>query len=146
MGVLGTLKLTTAKRTKTISPVAYRRDRLARRLAEQIALAKAQRDNTQYVATKMGKVLDVETGEKRTVQLNKRVKEWWFTAETGKTCVALRYGATLIELAKGKTAVELANKNELVATLEMLYKAVQDGKLDSQLEAASSTVRSGFIT
>ena len=78
------------------------------------------------------------------MQLNKRVKEWWFTAETGKTCVALRYGATLIELAKGKTAVELASKNELVATLEMLYKAVQDGELDSQLEAASSTVRSGF--
>lgn len=144
MSVLGTLKLTTARRATNTSPVIYRRDRLARRLAEQIALAKAQRDGTQYVATKMGKVLDVETGEKRTVQLNKRVKEWWFTAETGKTCVALRYGQTLIELAKGKTAVELANKNELVATLEMLYKAVQDGELDSQLEAASSTVRSGF--
>ena len=144
MGVLGTLKLTTAKRTKTISPVAYRRDRLARRLAEQIALAKAQRDGTSYVATKIGKVLDVETGEKRTVQLNKRVKEWWFTADTGKICVALRYGATLIELAKGKTAVELASKNELISTLEMLYKAVQDGELDTQLESASNTVRSGF--
>lgn len=144
MGVLSTLKLTAAKRTMQISPVNYRRDRLTRRLAEQILLAKAKQDGKEYVATKLGKVIDEETGEKKTVQISKRVKEWWFTSDTGKICISLRYGATIVELAKGKTAVELASGAELVATLEALYKAVDNGELDAQLEAASGTVKAGF--
>lgn len=144
MGVLSTLKLTAAKRTMQISPVNYRRDRLTRRLAEQILLAKAKQDGKEYVATKLGKVIDEETGEKKTVQISKRVKEWWFTSDTGKICISLRYGATIVELAKGKTAVELASGAELVATLESLYKAVDNGELDAQLEAASGTVKAGF--
>ena len=46
----------------------------------------------------------------KTVQVPKRIKEWWFVADNGKTCVSLRYGAKVISLgAKGVTAVELAN-------------------------------------
>ena len=144
MSALGTLKLTTAKRTAQISPVIQRRNKLIRRIGEQIELAKAKQQGTQYAPTKQVKVIDDETGEKKLVQVPKRVKDWSFTAENGKVCVTLRYGATIIELAKGKTAVELANENELVTTLETLSKAVENGELDAQLEATSGTVKAGF--
>jgi len=105
---------------------------------------KAKQEGRQYAPTKQAKVLDEETGEKRTVQVAKRIKEWWFTGENGKTCVSLRYGATIIELAKGKAAVELASEKELVPTLETLKKAVINGELDAQLEATSGAVKAGF--
>jgi hypothetical protein len=86
-------------------------------------------------------VKDEETGESKTVEMPKRVKEWWFTTDSGKLCVSLRYGAKVIEIAKGKTAVELASADQLVPTLELLKQAVEGGELDAQLEAASGAVK-----
>lgn len=144
MSALGTLKLTAAKRTAQISPVIQRRNKLIRRIEEQIELAKAKQQGKQYAPTKQTKVIDDETGEKVSVQVPKRVKDWSFTSDNGKVCVSLRYGATIIELAKGKTAVELASEGELIATLETLSKAVFNGELDAQLETVSGSVKSGF--
>lgn len=140
---LAGLKLTAAKRTNQVSPVQQRRNKLLKRLAEQLEIAKAKQEGRQYAPTKQAKVLDEETGEKRTVQVAKRVKEWWFTSD-GKLCISLRYGATIIELAKGKTAIELASEKDLVSTLETLQKAVTNGEIDAQLEIASGAVKAGF--
>lgn len=143
MALLNTLKLVAAKRTNTVDPVTQRRNKMSKRLNEQIALAKAKFDGASYAPTKLVKVLDEETGERKTVQAPKRVKEWWFAAGD-KLCVTLRYGATTVELAKGKTAVEISSDKDLLATLETLNKAVQSGELDAQLEAASGAVKAGF--
>ncbi len=140
---LAGLKLTAAKRSTQVSPVQQRRNKMLKRLAEQTELAKAKQEGRQYAPTKQAKVLDEETGEKRTVQVAKRIKEWWFGSD-GKLCISLRYGATIVELAKGKTAVEIGSANDLVATLETLAKAVQNGEIDAQLEAASGAVKEGF--
>ena len=138
------LKLIAAKRPVQLSPVVQRRNKVAKRIAEQIALATAKQDGTSYAPTKQRKVTDAATGESKTISVPKRIKSWAFTADTGKLCVQLRYGAKVVEFAKGKTAVELATADQLVPTLETLKAAVEGGELDSQLEAVSGAVKAAF--
>ena len=144
MSALANLKLVAAKRAVQLSPVILRRNRVSMRITEQIASAQSKLDGKLYAPMKQRKVKDVETGEIKTVDVAKRVKEWWFTTDSGKLCVSLRYGAKVIEIAKGKTAVELASGKELVSTLEMLRQAVEDGELDTQIEVASGAAKFGL--
>ena len=50
----------------------------------------------------------------------------------------------MLELAKGKSAIEVASAAELIGTLELVRKAVNDGELDAQIDTASGAVRAGF--
>ena len=145
MSALANLKLVAAKRAVQLSPVIQRRNKVAMRIAEQIEFAQAKPDGKLYAPMKQRTVKDEETGEIKTVQVAKRVKEWWFTTDNGKLCVSLRYGAKVVSLgAKGVTAVELASDKELVATLEVLRQAVNAGELDAQIEAVAGAVKAGF--
>ena len=144
MSALANLKLVAVKRPVQLSPIVQRRNKVAKRIYEQIELAKAKQDGKLYSPTRSRTIKDDETGLNKTVQVPKRLKEWWFTADSGKLCVSLRYGAKIIEIAKGKTAVELASEKELVATLEILKQAVESGELDGQLEAVCGAVKAGF--
>ena len=144
MSALANLKLVTAKRPAQLSPVIQRRNKVSMRISEQIELAKSKLDGKLCAPTKQRTVKDEETGEVRTIEVAKRIKEWWFTTDNGKLCVSLRYGAKIIEIANGKTAVELASEKELVATLEILRQAVNDGLLDVQIEAVAGAVKAGF--
>ena len=139
------LKLIAAKRPVQLSPVVQRRNKVAKRIAEQIALATAKQDGKSYAPTKQRKVTDAATGESKTIAVPKRIKEWWFVTDTGKLCVQLRYGAKIVTLgAKGASAVELATADQLVPTLEALKAAVEEGTLDAQLEAVSGAVKAAF--
>ena len=144
MSNFATLKLTAAVKPTNFSPVQLRREKMSKRLQEQIALAKAQQTGAQFNAVKMRSVTDKETGLRKLVETSKRVKQWWFTAENRKLSLSVRYGARLLELAKGKFAVELASDKELVATLELIQSAVLSGELDAQIEFAANKLRSGF--
>jgi hypothetical protein len=141
---LGNLKLIAAKRPVQMSPVVQRRTKVAKRISEQIELAKAAQDGSTYSPTKQRKVKDAETGESKTVQVAKRVKSWAWTGENGKLCVSLRYGAKVVELAKGKSTVEVSNANDLVKTLETLKQAVESGELDAQIESVATATRAAF--
>ena len=121
-----------------------RRNKLAKRLWEQIELARAQQAGTTFAPTRLRSVRDTETGIRRQVETNKRVKPWWFTADNGKLAVSVRYGTKLLELAKGKWAVEVGAEKELVPVLEVLKTAVLDGELDAAMETASNKLRSAF--
>ena len=144
MSALAGLKLVAAKRNTNVAPALQRRTKLLKKIAEQIALAKARKDGTTYAPTRTRNVKDAETGVTRAVEMPKRVREWWWTAENGKTCLALRYGAKAVELAKGKTAVEVSGGDELIAALATLKQAVEAGELDAQIEVASVALRAGF--
>ncbi len=144
MTALANLKLISAKKPAQLSPAVQRRSKVAKRIAEQIALATAKQEGTSYAPTKQRKVTDAETGERKTITVPKSIKEWWFVTDTGKLCVQLRYGAKIVEIAKGKSAVELAAADQLVPTLETLKAAVEGGELDAQLEAVSGAVKAGF--
>ena len=144
MSALANLKLIAAKRPVQLSPVIARRNKVAKRIAEQIALAQAKIEGKGYAPTKQRRVTDEATGESKIITVAKRIKEWWFVTDTGKLCVQLRYGAKTVEIAKGKTAVELAKPADLVPTLETLKAAVESGELDAQLEAVSGVLKAGF--
>ena len=137
MSALANLKLVAAKKPNRLSPVVIRRNKVIDRLHEQLEMAKARQEGRTYAPTRMRKVKNAETGVKTTIEMPKRVKEWWFTSDSGKLCLSLRYGAKVVEIAKGKSAVELASEKDLVATLEILKQAVEGGELDAQIEAAA---------
>ena len=144
MTTFSSLKLTTAQKPTQMSAVQQRRNKLAKRLWEQMELAKAQQSGTHYTATKFRTITDNETGLRKQIETNKRVKAWWFVADNGKVCVNIRYGNRVLELAKGKSAIEVTTPAELINTLELIRKAVSDGELDTQIDSASGAVRAGF--
>ena len=143
MSALTTLKLTAAKKSQSTSPVSLRRNKLCKKIWEQIDLAKAQASGGTFTTTRFRTVKD-EDGGRRSVEIPKRVRAWWWTAENGKLALNLRYGARVIEISKGKSAVEVASASELVPTLELLKKAVEGGELDAQIESASIKLREAF--
>ena len=142
---MSTLKLTAAQKPTQMSPVQQRRNKLAKRLWEQVELAKAQQAGTHYIATKFRTITDNETGFRKQIETNKRVKAWWFVAENGKVCLQVRYGTRVLELAKGKNSIEVGSGTELLAVLETVKKCVENGELDTQIEAASAAVRERFV-
>lgn len=143
MSTLTNLKLITAEKPTSLPPIVQKRNKLMKRLHEQIELATALAEGRDYTVTKLRTVKDDE-GNTKTVQQAKRVKAWWWTAANGKTCLTVRYGAKVIELANGKQAVELGSKDELVETLQLLKVAIDDGELDAAIEAVSGVLKSGF--
>ena len=144
MSALNSLKLVAAVRINVMSPVQFRRNKLAAKLADQIALATAMKDGKTYVATRVRNVKDRITGEVTSVEQTRKVREWWFRAESGKTCVQLRYGTKVLDFAKGKNAIEVASEADIVSVLETLKKAVESGELDAQMAAASEAVKVRF--
>ena len=143
MSTLNALKLVNSKKPTSIPPVLHRRNKLANKVWEQIQLAKAQREGGTFTVKKFKTVKDYD-GARKTVEHQKRVRQWWFVAPDGKVCLNVRYGAKIIEFAKGKTAVEVASPEELIKALEIIKGAVEAGELDSQIEQASGAVRAGF--
>ena len=144
MATLATLKLSTAVKPTHMPAVQVRRNKLVKRLWEQMELVKAQQAGTQFTPTKLRTVVDHDSGMRKQVEVFKRVKQWWFIAESGKLVLNIRYGARLLELAKGKSSIEMANATELVPTLELVKRAVEAGELDAQIETAALKLRDGF--
>ncbi len=144
MTALSGLKLTAAAKPQQISGVQLRRNKMAKRIWEQVELAKAQQAGTTFAPTRFRTVVENDTGIRKQIETHKRVKQWWFITDTGKLAITLRYGSRVIELAKGKSAVEIANEKELVTVLETLKGAVLAGELDQQIDAAANKLREGF--
>lgn len=144
MSLLNSLKIVTAKRPASVSPITRRRDMLIAKLNEQVAYAQAQQSGSVYAPTRMRIVKDQTSGESKRIEMPKRVKPWWFTDDSGKLCLVVKYGTKPLELAKGKIGIELGAQTNLIPTLETLKAAVEAGELDAQIEAMSGTLRKGF--
>ena len=144
MTSLGTLKLTATQKPVQQSQTQQRRNKLAKRLWEQIELARAQATGSVYAPIKF-KTITSADGVRRQVEQHKRVKQWWFVADSGKLALSVRYGTKLLELAKGKWSVEVGTDKDLVSVLETLKAAVLEGELDAQIDAAANKLRAAFI-
>jgi hypothetical protein len=140
--ILSSLKLISAKRQTSINPIQFRREKLIKMLDEQISLATAYMNNTTYQATRMKRVRD-ENGNKQVVEVQKKVKTWWFTNDN-KVALTVRYGNRAIEFSKGKNAIEISDEKNLLTTLEKVKQAVLEGQLDEQLTVASNNVKARF--
>ena len=143
MSAIGNLKLSSTKRPTVMPALQLRRNKLSKKVWEQIQLAKAQQTGTTFNVVRH-KTLRNEDGTSRNVELHKRVRQWWFVADNGKLCLNVRYGAKLIEITKGKSTVEVGTTAELVPTLEIIKSAVETGELDTQLEMVSGAVAAAF--
>ena len=144
MVTFASLKLSAAVKPTSIPTIQVRRNKLAKRLWEQMELAKARQAGTQFTALRFRTITDKETGLRKQVETSKLIKQWWFTADNGKVMMSVRYGARLLELAKGKFAIELASEKDLVSTLEAIKAAVINGELDGAIDAAANKLRDGF--
>lgn len=144
MSTLSNLKLVAVKKPTQMPVIQIRRNKLSSKLWEQIQLAKSQMEGTQFVVKKFRSYTDKETGLRKQLEVPKRLKPWWFVSESGKVCFSVKYGSWTLELAKGKPSVEVANAEELVNALIAVKEAVEAGELDSQIQTASASLRSGF--
>ena len=142
--ILSSLKLTTAKRQQVANPTEFRRQKISVKLKEQVALATALKNGETYTCKRLKTVTDSD-GIRQTVEVNKKVKQWWFV-QNNKVCVQVKYGSKVVPLsAKGdKNSVEVSNADELIDVLQKLDQAVLGGELDSQIEQASELVRARF--
>ncbi|MEI6790840.1 MAG: DUF6641 family protein, partial [Myxococcaceae bacterium] len=90
-------------------------------------------------------VVDATTGLRSAVEVNKRVREWFWVSDTGRLNVAVKYGASTLTLAKGgKNAIEVTNGAELINTLKVLMAATANGELDDAIAEASVRTRKAF--
>ena len=144
MSALNSLKLVTAKRPQNLAPIVQRRNKLSNQLFEQIQLAQCLADGKNYAPSRLRTIKDKYTGERKTVEAVKRVKQWWFVADNGKVCLQVRYGTRVLELAKGKNSIEVGSGSELINVLATVKKCVESGELDAQIDSASSAVRARF--
>lgn len=144
MALLTSLKLVAAQRSNSIPPVVKRRNKLSAKLCEQMQLAAAQAEGRTFAPTKHKTLVNAETGESKTVEVAKRLKQWWWVSGNGKVTLVVRYGAKTIELAKGKNAIEVEDMNAILPALQVIKQAVESGELDSAIEAVSGAVKPGF--
>lgn len=144
MSAFNGLKLVAAKRPLAAPPIVQRRNKLSSQLWEQIELARALAEGKIYTPIRVRSIKDKMTGERKTIEATKRVKQWWFVADNGMLCLQVRYGTRVLELAKGKNSIEVGSGAELLAVLETVKKSVELGELDKQIEAASAAVRERF--
>ncbi len=144
MSALNSLKFVSAKRPNQIPEIQVRRNKLSNRLWSQIQLATALQKNENYTEKRFRTVRDKHTGESKQVELNKRVRQMWFVAENGKVCLQVKYGSRVLDFGRGKNAIEVSSADELINALTTLKAAVENGEIDSQLNAAADAVKERF--
>jgi hypothetical protein len=145
MSALNNLKLVVSKKCLTVSPVVQRRNKLANRLHEQIELCEAKKQGNSYAPKRLKTYINKNTNERMTVEVAKRVKEWYWVNDAGKINLAIKYGAKTLPLnKKGANAIELATGDELINTLKSLKVAVLNGELDDAITEASNATKAAF--
>jgi hypothetical protein len=145
MTALANFKLVSAKRTNVINPIILRRNKLIGKLQEQMNIATAKMNGNDYSIKRHKIFTDAETGESKTVEVAKIMREWFWTAENGKIMLQVKYGAATLYLnAKNATAIELGSMEELVSAIKTLQTATAEGHFDKALDAASEVTRKGF--
>ena len=147
MSTLNGLKLVVSKKQLHASPTIIRRNKLIKKLHEQLALCEAQQEGKTYAPLRIKTYVNKATGERMTTEVAKRIKEWfWVSNDNNKINLSVKYGAkTLVLNKKTKAnAIELASGDELIATLKALKIAVANGELDDAITEVSEATRLAF--
>jgi hypothetical protein len=143
--VLSSLKVINAVKQIANDSTQFRREKLCKKLDEQISLAKAVKDGNTFTVKRQRNIKDKESGLSTTVEVNKKVRQWWFVnRDTNKVALQLRYGTKVIEFAKGKNAIEVNSGEELITTLQKLRTATMSGELDEIITTTSLLVKARF--
>jgi hypothetical protein len=143
MAAFTALKLISAKKSNTASPIQQRRNKLSKKIHQQIELAKAVASGGHYAVRRFRTVKGAD-GSRTSVEVETAVRQWWWQQDNGKLALSIRYGSKVIALTPKANAVECANLDELTAALATISAAVDAGELDAQIDAASAKLRDGF--
>lgn len=129
MNALNNLKLVCFDRAGAgADSKTQRRSKLAAKITEQIAAARADGEGVTYTRT----------------DSKRRVRHWFRAIDEKRWAVMLFYGSKQLELAKGKNAAECAGLQGVIGTLETLRAAVLAGELDAQIGTAADALKRGF--
>jgi hypothetical protein len=74
----------------------------------------------------------------------KKIKPWWWTDDTGKLCITVRYGARTLEIVEGKNAIETDSIADVITSLQVIRTAVDSGELDKRIDAVMGQAKAGF--
>lgn len=136
MSKINALNLIAFERANSSDPTLKRRRKLLDKLSEQMKLA----EDSAYQPTTIKWVTDAD-GERKRVEVPKRVKQWWGEDANGNTVLTVRYGSKPLELAKGKQAIKLASNDDVVKTLKLIAEAVEAGELDAVIEQQATMLK-----
>ena len=143
MATLDSLNFTTSTKPLHQPPIVQRRNKLISKLWEQEQLIKAKLENTTFAVKKHKTVKDIE-GNQRRIEVNKRLKPWWFQDVDGHLCFTVRYGSKVLEIQPNKSTLLVKDFNELLTTLAMIKEAVANGNLDAAIDQASGALKANF--
>ena len=141
---LASLNISDVKKPTQQTAVQMRRNKLSKQLWEQVQLATALASGGSFAPIRVRTVKDKLTGERKTVEQQKRIKPWWFTAEDGSVCLQGRYGVQVLEIGKGKNTITLASKEQLIDTLNLVKQAAEHGELDKHIAAVATKATINF--
>lgn len=140
---LDTLNLVTSTKPIHQPPIVVRRNKLLAKLWEQEQLLKAKLENSTFEIKKHKTVKDLE-GNSRRIEVNKRLKPWWFQDMDGQLCFCIRYGAKQLEIKPGRSTIAVKDFTELLTTLALIKDAVAKGSLDAAIDKASGALKANF--
>lgn len=128
MSVLAKLNLKTVQRVIQKDPVVARRDKLLGGIAEQKLVLDAMALGTTY-EVKAKRWRNNETGERVLVEVNKRIRPWFFEQDNG-WYVQCRYGSRVLSISGKSNAVFVNKLEEVAAVLDAFAAAAASGELD----------------
>lgn len=128
MSVLAKLNLKTVQRVVQKDPVVARRDKLLAGIAEQKLVLDAMALGTTY-EVKAKRWRNNETGERVLVEVNKRIRPWFFEQDNG-WYVQCRYGSRVLSISGKSNAVFVNKLEEVAAVLDAFAAAAASGELD----------------
>ena len=141
---LSSLKITNVVRQLTANTNEFRKNKLLKKLDEQISLATAQKNGELFTVKRLKNFKD-ENGNATQIEVAKRVSQWFWTDNSvGKTFVQIKYGTKILEIQKNKKTIECVSHDDLIKTLGIVRTCIANGELDSVIEAASVKVRERF--
>ena len=122
---LSSLKITNVVRQMAANTHEFRKNKLLKKLDEQIALATAQKNGELFTVKRLKNVKD-GNGNSTQIEVQKRVSPWFWT-DNNKTYVQIRYGTRVLSLTKDKNTIECASADDLLKTLGIVKTAVANG-------------------
>ncbi len=116
------LKFVATKKPTAVDVVTQRRQRLIRRIDQQISLIKSTSD------------------------LGIPRASWVWMDEAGAYLVPIKYGRQHIELKKGMYSIQCTDLEHVEQAMATVRAMILKGELDVQLELASSNIRAKFTS
>lgn len=128
MSVLAKLNLKTVQRVVQKDPVIARREKLLAGIAEQKLVLDAMALGNVY-ETKVKRWRENDVGERVLVEVNKRIRPWFFEQDNG-WYVQCRYGSRVLSINGKSNAVFVNRLEEVAAVLAAFGAAAESGELD----------------